>query len=71
MIAASGLPATLAAARIDCEGAALTRHMLHDKKMEAGTLPFVLLTGIGGAFLARDVELADIAAFLDEEMRRN
>jgi 3-dehydroquinate synthase len=43
--------------------------MLHDKKMEAGTLPFVLLHGIGNAFLARDVALDDVAAFLDEELR--
>ena len=42
--------------------------MLHDKKMDAGTLPFVLMKGIGQAFLARDVELADVAAFLDQEL---
>ena len=30
-------------------GAALTAHMLHDKKMDAGTLPFVLLRGVGEA----------------------
>ncbi|MEO6093195.1 MAG: 3-dehydroquinate synthase [Novosphingobium sp.] len=70
VIEAAGLPATLAAGKIDCRGAALTAHMLHDKKMDAGTLPFVLLTGIGGAFLARDVALADVAAFLDAEMTR-
>jgi hypothetical protein len=36
--------------------------MLHDKKMDAGTLPFVLMKGIGEAFLAKDVALDDVAA---------
>ena len=43
--------------------------MLHDKKMDAGTLPFVLLRGIGEAFLDRQVALAVVAAFLDTELR--
>ena len=43
--------------------------MLHDKKMDAGTLPFVLLRGIGEAFLDRQVSLADVAEFLDGELR--
>ena len=36
--------------------------------MDAGTLPFLLLRGIGQTFLARDVDLRDVAAFLDEEL---
>jgi 3-dehydroquinate synthase len=44
--------------------------MLHDKKMDAGALPFLLMRGIGETFVARDVELRDVAAFLDEELRR-
>ena len=43
--------------------------MLHDKKMDAGTLPFILLRSIGAAYLARDVALEDIAAFLDEQLQ--
>jgi 3-dehydroquinate synthase len=43
--------------------------MLHDKKMDAGTLPFVLLAAIGQAFLDREVSLDDVAAFLDEELQ--
>ena len=42
--------------------------MLHDKKMDAGTLPFLLLRGIGETFLAKDVAIDDVAAFLDEEL---
>jgi 3-dehydroquinate synthase len=70
-IAAAGLPATLKAAGIACAGERLTAHMLHDKKMDAGTLPFLLLRGIGETFLARDVDLGDVAKFLDAEMKRN
>jgi 3-dehydroquinate synthase len=44
--------------------------MLHDKKMDAGgTLPFILLRAIGEAYLAKDVDLADIAAFLDAQLQ--
>lgn len=68
-IARAGLPSEVSALDLDTDGAGLVAHMLHDKKMDAGTLPFVLLKGIGAAFLARDVDLADVAAFLDEQLR--
>ena len=41
--------------------------MLHDKKMAAGTLPFLLARGIGQTFLSKDVALDDVAAFLDQD----
>ncbi len=66
---AAGLPSEIAALGLGCDGAALAGHMLHDKKMDAGTLPFILLRGIGEAFLDRSVAMADIAAFLDEELQ--
>lgn len=69
-IADTGLPASLGTLGLSCSGRELADHMLHDKKMDAGTLPFVLMRGIGQAFLAKDVELADVAAFLDEELVR-
>ena len=65
-----GMTSKIAALGLDCDGAALVQHMLHDKKMDAGVLPFVLLNGIGAAFLAKDVALADVAAFLDDELAR-
>lgn len=68
-IADAGLPAELSALGLDCDGRTLANHMLHDKKMDAGTLPFILLRGIGQAFLDREVDLADVAAFLDEQLR--
>ncbi len=61
-----GLPASLADAGVDASGATLVAHMLHDKKMAGGTLPFLLARGIGNTYLAKDVELADVATFLDE-----
>ena len=66
---AAGLPSEIAALGLDCDGRTLAEHMLHDKKMDAGTLPFILLRAIGDAYLARDVELADVAAFLDEQLQ--
>ena len=68
-IADSGLPSEIAGLGLNCSGQALAAHMLHDKKMDARTLPFVLLRGIGEAFLDRQVALADVAAFLDTELR--
>lgn len=67
-IGASGLPSRLSALGLDCNGAALVDHMRHDKKAEGTTLPFLLLRGLGEAYVARDVDLADIAAFLDGEL---
>ncbi|WP_068076800.1 3-dehydroquinate synthase [Novosphingobium lentum] len=69
-VAASGLPASLGSLTLRCNGQRLADHMLHDKKMDAGTLPFLLLRGIGQTFLARDVDMRDVAAFLDAELRR-
>lgn len=66
----AGLPTTLAEAGITANGAALVEHMLHDKKKAGGTLPFLLAKGIGKTFLAKDVDLADVAVFLDEEAKR-
>ncbi len=67
-IAAAGLPASLAALGLTCNGAALVDHMRHDKKAEGTTLPFLLLRALGEAYVARDVDLTDIAAFLDGEL---
>ena len=66
--AAVGMASEIATLGLNCDGAALVAHMLHDKKMDAGVLPFVLMRGIGQAFLAKDVALNDVAAFLDAEL---
>lgn len=68
-LAASGLPDGLRAAGVSASGEALVAHMLHDKKMAGGTLPFILARGIGEAYVDKSVALADVAAFLDGEAR--
>jgi 3-dehydroquinate synthase len=67
-IGAAGLPASLSALSLTCDGARLVQHMRHDKKAESTTLPFLLLRALGEAYVARDVDLTDIAAFLDGEL---
>jgi 3-dehydroquinate synthase len=64
---AVGLPDSVAAAGISADGGALVAHMLHDKKMDAGTLPFLLARGIGQIYLDKHVDLDAVAAFLDAE----
>lgn len=66
---AAGLPDGLRAAGVTANGEALVRHMLHDKKMTGGTLPFILARGIGQSFVDKSVGLAEVAAFLDGEER--
>lgn len=62
-----GLPISLKDAHVEETGQDLTRHMLHDKKMSGGTLPFILARGIGQAYVDRAVSLSDVAAFLDRD----
>lgn len=64
---AVGLPDGLETAGIAASGATLVDHMRHDKKMDAGTLPFLLAHGIGRTYLDHSVDLADVEAFLDAQ----
>lgn len=66
---AVGLPDGLASAGIAASGTALVEHMLHDKKMDAGTLPFLLARGIGRTYLDRGVDRSAVRDFLDAEGR--
>jgi 3-dehydroquinate synthase len=66
-LAGAGLPTTLAEAHVDASGATLVAHMMHDKKMDGGSLPFLLARGIGETFLAKDVDLQEVERFLDGE----
>ena len=65
----SGLPDGLAASGITAPAARLVEHMRHDKKMAAGTLPFLLARGIGQTFLDMTVSLDRIEHFLASEAR--
>ncbi len=62
---AIGLPASASEAGVTADGATLVAHMLHDKKMDAGTLPFLLARGIGRTYLDKSVDLRAVQAFLD------
>ena len=64
-----GLPDGLAASGVRASGERLVEHMRHDKKASGGKLPFLLVRGIGKTYLDRDVDLADVAAFLDRQPR--
>ena len=67
-IKAAGLPTTLSDIRPEPFNAdALVAHCGQDKKAEGGTLTFVLVRGIGDAFVAKDVDRAALRAFLVEE----
>ncbi len=66
---ATGLPDGLKAAGITASGGTLVAHMLHDKKMSGGTLPFILARGIGDAYVDKSVALGDVERFLDAQPR--
>ncbi len=60
-----GLKATLADAGLaNADAPRLVAHMLHDKKRTRTSLPFILSRGIGQAYVAHDVALADVERFL-------
>jgi 3-dehydroquinate synthase len=67
---AVGLRTTLGQTGITGPAARLIDHMRQDKKRTAGTLPFLLMRGIGETFLALDVDLTMVEQFLDERMSR-
>jgi 3-dehydroquinate synthase len=66
-LAAAGLPVSLRQTGIDAGGDRLVQHMMHDKKKQGGRLPFILLRGIGAAFMDKQVELSDVQDFLDRQ----
>jgi len=65
-IASCGLSVS-ARAITHASGETLAAHMAHDKKKAGGTVPFILAHGIGQAFVANDVTLDEVAAFLDTD----
>ncbi|MEZ5855733.1 MAG: hypothetical protein R3D67_13680 [Hyphomicrobiaceae bacterium] len=41
--------------------------MAQDKKVKAGRMTFILVRGIGEAFISREVDMAVLEAFLERE----
>ena len=67
-VAAVGLPADVRTLGLNVSGVQLAAHMLHDKKVDAGRLAFLLMRGIGQTFLTKDVALAEVSDFLAAEL---
>jgi 3-dehydroquinate synthase len=65
-LASIGLPTSLADVG-SASSDTLAAHMLHDKKASSGRLTFILVRGIGDAFVERSVELGEVTAFLDRQ----
>jgi 3-dehydroquinate synthase len=61
----AGLPTRLSDIGVSGIGERLARHMEHDKKRASGRTAFILVRGIGDAYVDKQVELAEVAEFLD------
>ncbi len=66
-LASAGLPTGARTAGVGASGAALARHMAHDKKRTGGSIPFLLARSIGQVFLDTGISLNDVAVFLDSD----
>jgi 3-dehydroquinate synthetase len=69
-LAAVGLPTHLKDVPGGVPGAdALMDLIAQDKKVKRGTLTFILVRGIGQAFVENNVDSADVRAFLNRKLR--
>ena len=65
-LASAGLPVALGGLPgSSLSAGALLAHMGMDKKVRAGKLTFILVRGIGKAFIAHDVDPGDVGAVLE------
>lgn len=67
-LAAHGYPLSPRALGLDAPPERLLAHMMQDKKVEAGRLTLILARGIGQAFVAHDVDKAEVQAFLAQAL---
>ena len=68
-LSAVGLPTRLAQVSGGLPGADRLMDLIgQDKKVKRGKLTFILARGIGGAFIAPDVDAAEVRAFLIEKL---
>jgi 3-dehydroquinate synthetase len=68
-LATVGLPTRLSDMPGGCPDAdRLMELMAQDKKVRRGRLTFILARGIGAAFIAPDVEAADVRTFIAEKL---
>ena len=67
---AAGLPASAADAKVRLPSAdAILALMRQDKKARSGRLTFILVRGIGKAFIAKDIDEPSLLAFLASELK--
>ncbi|MDX2157509.1 MAG: 3-dehydroquinate synthase [Hyphomicrobiaceae bacterium] len=68
-LAAAGLPTRVGQIPGSARptAAELLRLMAQDKKVRAGRLTFILVRGIGDAFISREVDAATLTTFLEQE----
>jgi len=68
-LAAAGLPTQLSEVTGGLPGADRLMDLIaQDKKVKRGKLTFILARGIGGAFIASDVDAAEVRSFLVERL---
>ena len=65
---AAGFRLSLGELGISADGRALVGHMMHDKKKAGGRLPFILVRGIGQAYVDKDVDLGEVEEFLESKV---
>jgi 3-dehydroquinate synthase len=67
-----GLPTRIAdiPGGVGRDAESLVALMAQDKKVSRGKLTFILTRGIGKAFIAPDIQPADVTAFLTDHMAR-
>jgi 3-dehydroquinate synthase len=46
----------------------LMSYIAQDKKVSRGSLTFILTRGLGQSFIAKDVNAADVQAFLEDKL---
>jgi 3-dehydroquinate synthase len=68
-LAATGLPTHVKDVRGAKPGLdSLMSLIAQDKKVKRGALTFILVRGIGASFIARDVDVVEVRAFLEEKL---
>jgi 3-dehydroquinate synthase len=64
-----GLPTRLATIRQHLPGAdGLVEMMRQDKKASAGKITFILVKGVGDAYIDKSVDEAELKLFLEDEL---
>ena len=67
-LAAVGLPTAIGALGAGWDAGALIEIMAQDKKTTGGELTFVLVRGVGQAFVSRGVGVDDVRAVLERQL---